>query len=714
MDYQFENLGFERFQEVCQSLLVREFPSVQCFPVGQPDGGRDAIRFLRGVSADDFIVYQVKFARRPQAIEAPHKWLVDTIEEELPKIRKLIPKGASAYYLLTNVSGTAHPDAGSIDILNGMLTTSIDIPSHCWWRDDLNRRLDNAWDVKWSYPELLSGPDMLRMIVESGLSEDRERRTAAIKSFVRDQFDRDQEVRFKQVDLQSNLLDLFIDVPIHSGDQAAPRRRHAFHLGLRYLRQFQGMPEEIFETREEAAVGAATLLLSTEAQEHMPHIVLEGAPGQGKSTIVQYIAQIHRRRILGESVDFPSIPPTHRICPVRLPFKIDLRDLATWLTKKDPFSAADEQDAPVDWEKSLEAFMAAQVRHHSGGMAFSTTDLIAVARFSSLLVVFDGLDEVASVSRRQEVVEVIQRGLHRLKDHSVSLQAIVTSRPAAFANSPGLSEQEFTYLELGAITRPLINEYANRWIAAKHLDSRESREVRSILKDKLDQPHLRELARNPMQLTILLNLIHTRGASLPDKRTALYDSYMETFFNREAEKSAIVREHRDLLIDIHRYLAWILHSEAETTDNRGSIPTDRLKALISQYLAEEEHDFSLSERLFTGMVERVVALVSRVEGMFEFEVQPLREYFAARYLYDTAPYSPPGAERRGTRPERFAAIAKNPYWFNVARFYAGCYSKGELASLVDGLDDLATSDGYKFTNHPHTLAATLLADWVFA
>lgn len=43
MDYLFENLGPERFQHLSQALLAREHRDVQCFPVAQPDGGRDAI-----------------------------------------------------------------------------------------------------------------------------------------------------------------------------------------------------------------------------------------------------------------------------------------------------------------------------------------------------------------------------------------------------------------------------------------------------------------------------------------------------------------------------------------------------------------------------------------------------------------------------------------------------------------------------------------------
>ena len=46
MDYPFENLDPERFQQFCQALLTKEFPNIQCFPVAQPDGGRDALSYL--------------------------------------------------------------------------------------------------------------------------------------------------------------------------------------------------------------------------------------------------------------------------------------------------------------------------------------------------------------------------------------------------------------------------------------------------------------------------------------------------------------------------------------------------------------------------------------------------------------------------------------------------------------------------------------------
>jgi hypothetical protein len=330
-----------------------------------------------------------------------------------------------------------------------------------------------------------------------------------------------------------------------------------------------------------------------------------------------------------------------------------------------------------------------------------------------VLLVFDGLDEVADMTRRHEVVEEIVRGVQRLEENAASMQAVVTSRPAAFANSPGMPPRKYSYLQLLSLNRTLIMDYAERWLRARRLDSRQSAEFRLVLKDKLDQPHLRDLARNPMQLAILLSLVHTRGASLPDKRTALYDYYIDLFFSREAEKSLVVRSHRELLIDIHRHLAWVLHSEAEQGDARTGVPEERLQKMVAEYLSREGHDPGLAKELFTGMVERVVALVSRVEGTFEFEVQPLREYFAACHLYYTAPQSSPGKERPGSKPDRFDAIARNFYWLNVTRFYAGCYSKGELPSLVERLQELANEPGFSVISHPRILAATLLGDWVF-
>jgi len=737
MDYPFENLNSEKFQEFAQALLAKEFPDLQCFPVAQPDGGRDIITYEYGSLSQNFAVYQVKYVRKPLAVKDTHKWLLEIIKGEAPKVKALIDKGAKQFFLITNVPGTAHPNVGSIDQMNQLLENELGIPSRGWWRDDLNRKLDDAWNLKWTYPELMTDPDLIRSIIESGLSEDKERRTSAIRAFVSEQFNADQVVKFKQVDLQNRLLDLFIDVPVlppqnaETGKKMMEYRR--LHEYISYTSSDTIGTSIIDEQRftyfneRHRVVGSATLLLHPLIQKEAPWVVLEGAPGQGKSTITQYLCQIHRMRLLGEeetrkhlpeaykeSEGLNVIPKHHMTSHVCLPFRIDLRDLASWLSGHNPFSLEDETGIIPNINKSLENFLALLVRHHSGGLDFSATDLVAVFRKSPVLLVFDGLDEVADIEKRREVIQKIHTGARRLKTNALSLQVIVTSRPAAFANSPGLPESDFPRYYLDSLPKRLIETYANKWMNAKGLEQRERLEVKKILRDKLDQPHLRDLARNPMQLTILLSLIYNHGSSLPDKRTALYDSYVVLFFNREAEKTPVVKKYRDLLLDIHKYIAWVLHSEAEQHGKSGSITHSDLHNYIQTYLEEQGYEVNLVHELVTGALERIVALVSRVEGTYEFEVQPLREYFAARYLYETARHSSPGKEYSGTKPDRFDAIARNFYWLNVTRFYAGCYDKGELPSLIDRLEDLISSEGYHLISHPRTLAATLLSDWVFS
>jgi hypothetical protein len=171
-----------------------------------------------------------------------------------------------------------------------------------------------------------------------------------------------------------------------------------------------------------------------------------------------------------------------------------------------------------------------------------------------------------------------------------------------------------------------------------------------------------------------------------------------------------------LLKDIHGYLGWVLHSSAETNRGRagGRISSRELKSVLEKYLLQEQYGTGVVDEVFGAMLERVVMIVPRIQGTYEFEVQPLREYFAARYLYDTASYSPPGNERSGTKPDRFDAIARNFYWLNVARFFCGCFSKGELLDLADRVKELISEAALGRSRHPVVLGAMLLADWVFA
>ena len=749
--YRYEQLNDESFQQLCQSLLLKAFPELQCFPVGQPDGGRDAVARLSAATpaTTRFILFQVKFARRELTPSDARDWLLKTLKDELPKVRQQVEEGAERFILVTNVAGTAHQGSGSIDKLQDLLDEHIPITAEAWWRDDLDRRLDNAWDLRFVYPALLSGTDFLRLVMEASPTEDRERRQHAITTFLSEQFNSDREVKFKQAELQNDIFNLFTDVPLVPRIPAERRQKAESRLATAFRRCATSISGDVdpvtvhqwletalgadstlgsYHSHEEAWLGAASLLLDRDFQQVEPLIILEGAPGQGKSTIAQYICQVHRMRLLDRQGD-ETAHISHANSALRLPFKVELRDFATWISGGNPFGSTNDTPSSDSSLRSLEGFLAALVQYASGGSDFNVSDLQAVLHSSPTVIVLDGLDEVADIRQRRRVIEEIVSAVSRLTALTTSLQVVVTSRPTPFMNSTVLPGRTFATYSLDSLTRPLITTYAERWLQSREIDKDDANDVRQILDRQLDEPHLRDLARNPMQLAILLSLIHRRGVSLPDKRTALYDNYVELFFDRESEKASVVKEYRHLLIRIHRYLAWVLHSDAEDASKSrsktrrsgtsgasraGTITEEDLKELVRDFLEKEGSDTSLVEVLFGGMVERVVAIVSRVQGSYEFDVQTLREYFAARYLYETAPYSPPGDQCQGTKSDRWNALSRNYYWLNVARFYAGCYSEGEVPSLIDDLRALRHDDVFRYTSHPQLLAATLLGDWVFS
>jgi hypothetical protein len=717
MPYLYENTVPERFQRFCQSLLLDEYPGLQCFPVGQPDGGRDA--WQPGTNT----VLQVKFRRNDDPESA--EWMIEALEGELPKIRRLVAAGATQYVMVTNARGTAHLGAGRIDKVQKWMDENIDCSALCLWRDDLDARFDVApTTLKIKYPELLTGQDGIELALGQVFGPQKEKQLRAVRAFAAAQFEKDKAVKFKQVNLSNELVDLFIDIPLRVNENLAKQlRRRARSEGLNSraaeerVRRLGAVPEDLNSLSEDGPfyfhgggalrtrVGAAQFLLGRNGQDDLKRIILQGAPGQGKSTLAQFVCQVHRARFLGKAVGFlDQLSSDYLESGFRLPIKIDLRDLAAFVSVHDDPTTA-----------SLEEFISQAIHEASGKLTFTADDLVDVFTATPTLLFLDGLDEVADLDQRRELIHAVERSLTRFDQWGADVQVVVTSRPSIFGKKASFEASGFVVIDLANIDPRLVTDYSKKWVVARGLDGDESREVLSILRDKMELPHIRELTRNPMQLTILLSLIHQVGYSLPDQRTDLYRRYLELFLIREAEKTPSVKKHSAVLVSFIQHLAWVLQSQAESAGSTGSISEAELQGMASDYLIRAKEPPELADDLFGGGLERIFVLVQRVSGLYEFEVQPLREFFCARHLYETSPvgtyrYQQP----KGDRAQRFEALAANPFWLNVTRFYAGSYEPGEIGSLVMSLKELIASPDTAVSIHARRVAFALLSDWVFA
>ncbi|HWV50451.1 MAG TPA: hypothetical protein VN035_13445 [Microbacterium sp.] len=559
--YLFERLGDHQFQQLVNALLVREYPGYTPMALRQSDGGRDGIQ---AADPSKVIVYQVKWSLRGMEKD-PVTWLAQTMRAEESNLRRLAREGVRHYRLVTNVPSTAKPKTGTYDRLDAILSEAASEfgfdEMSCVWRERLNPWVDNApTEIKWVYADMLAGWELVRyLIAESVGAATGKGHRDVIRRVVATQWDDDKLVKFSQADVDRELVsDLFVDVTadrIHSPQPAKGPLQEAAPVG-----------------------GAAKYLLGASA----PFTLVRGAPGQGKSTLSQYVCQTFRNAFMPEADRSETLPAVRS---PRFPLRVDLSDYALWLDGTDVWSSTDATARNTRRRKkgdqaTLERFLADLMTHDSGGLTIGVKAVQDIFDRIPSIVVLDGLDEVGSPTLRRTVVTEIDKFVSRTRSYSQSTRVIVTTRPSA-GELAEPSPDRFEAIALNQLADDQRRTYLRRWCRVRGIRGKEGRDLRKSFQEKSKEPYIEELAGNPMQLTILLDLLHEQGAATPTQRTELYDKYVDLLLAREANKNPkAVREHRAELMEIIPFLGWYLHAHTEDSSIDGRMTVDELKAAM--------------------------------------------------------------------------------------------------------------------------------------
>lgn len=258
---------------------------------------------------------------------------------------------------------------------------------------------------------------------------------------------------------------------------------------------------------------------------------------------------------------------------------------------------------------------------------------------------------------------------------SANLVVLVSTRPGSSLAALGT----FSVLQLRPLTPGLRRQYLAKWIDVSALTPQSAKRLEDAFHSSEHLPHIQELASSPMQLAILLNLLHRRQL-LPEQRTELFRDYLVTFLDREQteDKEPLLNEHRAILESTHAYLGWFLHSQTEAGGGEGGISREELRRLLRDHLRDQPDAQKLADDIYSAIVGRLLCLVER-EGKYEFEVQSLREFFAATHLFENLTSRGVG----NSRDDGATALLTRPYWTNVARFFVGRFTTGEGRSLSD-------------------------------
>jgi hypothetical protein len=621
--YGYERLGEKRFQQLSAALLMNRFPDAHAFPVGHSDGGRDTVRGRLQCR----IIYQVKWTNH--RVQDPVTWLTKAVQGERENIKRLVAEGAREYYLLTPVAGTATPGTGTMDRLDEALaqhSRELDIPMACWWQADLDALVDSApAELKWTYSDMLMGVDAFRCLLHGErIAERDEKLRSLLRPVTAAQRETDSALKFQQVELGAHELpDLFVDVEARA--ESTPLNTRG--LTARPL------------TADQSLGGAAAYLLSTDR----PFVLVHGAPGQGKSTLGQLVCQVYRDLYLGNPTEAYGDLGSRAADQPRIALRLDLRDYAVWLEGGDPFGGLDTAPAPRRRRRqvSLETFLAGLLEAVSGGRTVTVETVQEIVTRFPVMLVLDGLDEVGNPASRDLVVKEIEAFAGRLGGSTLGSRLVVTTRPSV----SGLKEpsaDRFQTIALQRLSPQLRSAYLRKWVRVQALSAEDSSDLQRIFLERSAEPHIAQLADNPMQLTILLYLMRRRGESVPTARTPLYQSYLETFLDREAAKDARVLKHRGALEEVTAYLGWVLQARAESLLSDDGMRTVELADLPLPVPRREGH-VPCGGSVHRGDRPRV--------GPGEQEAGPVRvrRATAARVLRGTLPRR---ACRRGGSPFR--------------------------------------------------------------
>ena len=685
--YLYERLGDHDFQQLVSALLADQFPNYIPMALRQADGGRDGVRKL---DASRLLVYQVKWSVNGKETD-PVSWLEQVVRSEEVSLRRLAEQGVRNYVLVTNVGSTAKPESGTFDRLNKKLEehaknfgfeqiTPI-------WREALDPWVDNApTETKWAYADMLAGWDLIRYLVAEHVGAGKEKaHRDMIRKVTAAQWEDDKRVKFSQSDVdRESVVDLFVDVTADRVHAPASSRLQSHTLTT--------------------LGGAAAYLLRAPA----PFTLVRGAPGQGKSTLSQYVCQSNRISFIPEAKRPESLPELDH---PRFPIRLDLSDYALWLAGNDVWDHSDDGKKPKakprkGEQATIECFLADLMMHESGGVRADAKTVQDIFERVPSLVVLDGLDEVGSATVRGRIVKEIDKFVGRGKAYTDPPKVVVTTRPSA-GELPEPSPDLFEIVTLNQLTAEQRDDYLRKWCAVRGIRGKDGRALRKSFKEKSREPYIHELAGNPMQLTILLDLLHQQGAAIPTQRTDLYDKYVELLLAREANKHPkAVRDHKEELLEIIPFLGWYLHAHTEESQIKGRMTVDELKAAMRHFQHAYGNRESIVDQLFEGASDRLWALTSKVDGAYEFEVLSLREYFAARFLYHNAGEDNADFDTATVLRE----LLRRPYWLNTARFYGGNAKGNAIYTLTAGIEqELAQSS----TSASFLAAWALLTDGVF-
>ncbi len=672
VSYDLSRLGAKQFESMTQSLAVFAVGAkVSVFGSG-PDGGREAT--WEGVSPalgagdewNGFGVLQSKYKEFATEPAANLKWLKTQIDLELrawADPESLRARKPDVYLVATNVRLSPGSGGGKdqiLDFVNQLiLELGLDIRAfRVWDADDLYALLDNADSVRRAYTAFITPGDVLSAVLEE-LGREQTSLVRAIESYtamvMRDEHLLNLTQAGSVKDQAISVADVFVDLPGMSSsrhiewrvDDDGPRSGIANWL-IRRADDASGRPD------------------GTPASKRT---VLVGGPGQGKSTLTQFVAQMYRSTFLRESGAL-KVPEVGAIaeslherreelaipeCAARRwPFRIVLTDLA------DALASGGCRD--------IFEYIANKVSSRASYQV-DPSDIRRWVQIWPWILFIDGLDEVPVSSNRDQVMVAVKDFYTEVGALESDVVTVATTRPQGYDDD--FHPRDHTHVVLMPLPLKTAIDYARRFIEIRNGQGTEAAQktVDRLVRASREESTQR-LFKSPLQVTILAILLEKLG-QVPRDRWRLFSQYYRVVTQREQEKGGqlaeLLQRHQTDVDFIHRLVGYKLQKRsAEAGETSSTLSREEFERLVRRRLVRqgyEDHELATLVSQFMALAtHRLVFLESSTADRVGFEIRSLQEFMAGEQIV-----SLPEAKI----VPRLRSIAFSPHWRNTFLFAVG-------------------------------------------
>ncbi len=353
-------------------------------------------------------------------------------------------------------------------------------------------------------------------------------------------------------------------------------------------------------------------MLATEYINSNKKVVLQGKPGVGKSTFVNWIMYVLAKVALGHEIPATEVGLGALATDGLLPIRIHVGDFA-----ESPYLGPASRDV---WN---------YVQDQLGMMGDAAKPLLRALSTGKALIVFDDLD-ATSGNLRSKVIEAITDLSHTYpKSHY-----LVTCQTLPDTITSELKSSGFNITSLAPFSQEQIELFIARWYAAartRYWTIPVGAEKN--LSNSVRKPELTALARTPLLLTQMV-LLHSSYGRSPEDRTGLYEEVTKLLLSRWKKDSPATQSLVEYLeipsLRLSDLEPALLELAFATFEANGTAPVSKASVIevIQKYL---DGDWGKAQKL-CEYIERTAGLLLEQNGKFTFPHPTFQEYLAAKYL----------------------------------------------------------------------------------